>query len=209
MAVATESIVMTAIVRPIAILALPPDRKRGSMAMGWFIATEAMLFVSLFFAYFYLGRKAQYWPPDEPPKLPLALTMLTVLLASSAVLEWAKHALRRGNALRCRLGVAGTIALGLAFIGLQAAEYGDHLKTLTPSTDAYGSIFYTITSIHGLHVILGMLMLAFALAMPRFEPRTKLPYHPFHNASMYWHFVDAVWVIIVAILYVLPRLYRG
>lgn len=188
------------------ICALPWDAERGTIAMRWFVATEAMLFVALYFAYFYLSRGQATWPPDPPPKLPLALAMLAILLASSGTMEWAKWQLRRGEERRCRLGVVVTLLLGIAFIALQVTEYRDHLRTLTPRSDAYGSIFYTITSIHGLHVIIGMLMLAFVAALPRLEPRSRLPYHPFRNAALYWHFVDAVWVTVVAVLYLLPRL---
>jgi len=193
---------------PVRIDALPWDDRRGTMAMWWFITTEAALFVALFFGYFYLGKGNSAWPPDEPPKLPLALGMLGVLLASSGALEWAKWNLRRGREALCRAGVLGTVVLGIVFVGLQVLEYRDHLRKLTPSSDAYGSIFYTITSVHGLHVIVGLLMLLFVLAMPRLEPRQRLPYRPFHNGSLYWHFVDSVWVLIVAVLYVLPRFYR-
>jgi heme/copper-type cytochrome/quinol oxidase subunit 3 len=80
-----------------------------------------------------------------------------------------------------------------------------HLQTLAPATDAYSSIFYTITAIHGLHIVLGLGMLAYVLILPGGRPRS--PYrHAVHNVGLYWHFVDAVWVIIVAVLYVLPHL---
>jgi len=188
---------------------LPWDVRRGSQAIGWFILTEAMLFVAMFFSYFYLARNAATWPPDAPPKLPLALLMLVILLSSSATLEKAKWHLRRHAETAARWWVAGTILLGIVFLGVQVLEYRDHLRSLRPTSDAYGSIFYTITTIHGLHVVLGLLMLLFVLALPRLEPRTRLPYHPFHNASLYWHFVDAVWVLIVFCLYLLPRLRLG
>ncbi|HEX6397549.1 MAG TPA: hypothetical protein VFZ95_09010, partial [Steroidobacteraceae bacterium] len=67
----------------------PPrfDESRGSHTMSWLIVTEAMLFVSMFFAYFMLGSMNAHWPMDPPPKLKLALWMLAVLLVSSGVLE--------------------------------------------------------------------------------------------------------------------------
>jgi len=180
------------------------DDRRGTGGMLLFITTEAFLFVTLFFAYFYLAHAAPHWPP-KPPKLTLALIMLGVLLTSSAVLYVGERRVRAGAQGSARLAVGGTIALGLGFLVLQGFEYRKRLKELRPTTDAYGSIFYTLTSIHGLHVTLGLLMLGWVLLLPRLEPMHRPPHRPLHNAALYWHFVDVVWVLIVAVLYLLPR----
>jgi len=79
------------------IQALPWDNRRGTVSMVLFIVTEAMLFVALFFAYFYLGRGQPHWPMDAPPKLTLALAMLVVLVTSSVVLQWGENVSRRGR----------------------------------------------------------------------------------------------------------------
>jgi heme/copper-type cytochrome/quinol oxidase subunit 3 len=173
--------------------------------MSLFIVTEGMLFVALFFAYFYLARGQRHWPMDPPPKLTLALIMLAVLLASSVILQWGENVSRRGRTAAARGALAVTVVLGLVFLGLQAFEYRDHLRTLLPTTDAYGSIFYTITSIHGAHVVLGLSLLLYTLVLPRLEPTDRPPHRPLHNASLYWHFVDGVWIVIVALLYLLPH----
>jgi heme/copper-type cytochrome/quinol oxidase subunit 3 len=185
------------------------DTSRGTWAMGLFIVTEAMLFLMLFFTYYYLGHSAPKWPP-EPPKLPFALVMLVVLVSSSVVLHSGELASRKHQFGRARAAVAGTILLGMAFVVLQAFEYADHLTHLRPSTDAYGSIFYTITSIHGAHVVLGLLMLGYVLLLPveHMAGAHKPPHHALKNASMYWHFVDAIWLLIVGLLYVLPNVTR-
>ena len=181
------------------------DEHRGIQSMYWFIVTEAMLFVSLFFSYFMLRDQNPQWPMDEPPKLGLALTMLVVLLASSAVLEWGRRKAKAGDEGTARLAVLITLLLGIVFLVLQGFEYHEHLKTLRPTDDAYASLFYTITSVHGLHLALGILMLGYVVALPSLEA-PKPPHRALHNASFYWHFVDAVWVVIVALLYVLPNL---
>ena len=171
--------------------------------MVMFILTEATLFVFLFFTYFYLGHIARGpWPP-EPPKLTLALTMLVLLLASSVVLHLGERAEKAGRTARARMAVAITIAMGLGFIVLQVLEYREHLKTVTPTADAYGSIFYTITSFHGAHLVLGLLMLLYALALPEIGPARKPPHRSLHNASLYWHFVDAVWLFLWPIFYLI------
>ena len=188
---------------------LPWDNRRGTVSMVLFIVTEAMLFVALFFAYFYLGRGQPHWPMDAPPKLTLALAMLVVLVTSSVVLQWGENVSRRGRERAARAALGITILLGLVFVGLQVLEYREHLRTLLPTTDAYGSMFYTITSIHGVHVMLGLLMLAYVLVLPKLEPTGKPPHRPLHNASLYWHFVDGAWVFIVVLWYVLPNIQRS
>jgi heme/copper-type cytochrome/quinol oxidase subunit 3 len=188
------------------IASLPWDAKRGSASMVLFILTEAMLFVSLFFGYFYLGAWNDRWPLDELPKLKLATVMLALLIASSVVLYFGEEASKKGRSGRARLLLAATIAMGLVFMVLQVFETKDHLRTLLPTTDAYGSIFYTITSLHALHLLLGLAMLGYTLLLPDLEGRVRPPHRPYHNAALYWHFVDVIWVWVVLLLYYLPHL---
>lgn len=182
------------------------DRHRGTSAMKLTITTEAMLFVVLFFGYFFLSKGDPYWLTEEPPKLTLAFIMLGILAGSSIVLMVGEHASKRGRFGLARAMIACTIVLGAVFIAVQVYEYRDHLKHLSPQHDAYGSMFYTITSIHGLHVCVGLLILSYVLFLPKLEPEEEMPFRPLHNAGMYWHFVDTVWIFIVALLYVLPNL---
>ena len=66
-------------------------------------------------------------------------------------------------------------------------------------------MFYTITTFHAAHVLAGLLMLSYVLFIPRYAPAAETPYRPYHVASLYWHFVDIVWLFIVAILYLIPN----
>jgi heme/copper-type cytochrome/quinol oxidase subunit 3 len=199
---------MTAAPRAALAPTLPLDRTRGTNGMWLFIISEATLFLLLFFSYFYLARNQPRWPMDEPPKLLLASIMLVVLLVSSGVLYLGEEAAKQGRMLTARLWVLGTVVLAVAFLVIQGFEYADHLKTLKPTTNAYGSIFYTITSFHAAHLLLGLAMLVYVLLIPELEHTDKPPHRPLHNAAMYWHFVDAVWVVIVGVLYVTPRFLR-
>jgi heme/copper-type cytochrome/quinol oxidase subunit 3 len=194
-------------------LAMPPTtiprqivHDRGTWAMLMFIATEAMLFVSLFFAYYYLGHRQPRWPP-APPAYSLALVMLAILAASSVVLHWGERQLRHGLPARARAATIGTVLLGVVFVAVQAKEYANHLREFQPTTDVYGSIFYTITSIHAAHVLLGMAMLIYVLLLPEIGPARRPPHSPLRNASLYWHFVDAVWFVIVGLLYLAPQVW--
>ena len=184
---------------------LPIDDSRGTFGVKLFIASEALLFVSLFFAYFYLGHRHQEWPTDMP-KLTKALVMTAILVTSSVVLHLAEKRIKEHERGQGRALLGLTIVLAFAFLAVQVSEYEEHLKKLTPRSDSYGSIFYTLTSFHAAHLLLGLGMLLFVFFLPRLEPREHAPHKPLHNASLYWHFVDVVWLFIVGLLYVLPHL---
>jgi heme/copper-type cytochrome/quinol oxidase subunit 3 len=183
------------------------DDRRGTFGMALFITTEAMLFVMMFFTYFYLGEGTQRWQVEEPPKLHYAIPMLVILLSSSAILFWGEQQVKKQRLGAGKLAMGLTILLGLIFLGFNYLDFSERLLKLTPRSDAYGSIFFTITSLHGLHVCVGLLMLLFVFFMRRWEPAQHPPHRPYHNVAMYWHFVDVVWVFIVAILYVAPNVY--
>jgi heme/copper-type cytochrome/quinol oxidase subunit 3 len=183
------------------------EQGRGRWGMGLFILTEAALFADLFFAYFYLGTSHPTWPPD-PPKLLFASVLTVMLVASSAVLFLADSAMRRGRTGTATAAVAMTLLLGVGFVGIQALEYRDHLRTLQPTESSYGSIFYTITSFHGAHVLIGLLLLGFVLAQMISGKVSPAHHQPLRNASWYWHFVDVVWLAVFFILYVSPRIYQ-
>jgi heme/copper-type cytochrome/quinol oxidase subunit 3 len=182
---------------------LPLDEKRGTWAVALAIVTEALLFVSLFFAYFFVGRRHRP-RPAQPPKVVLAIVMLAILLASSGTVWAAERSLLRGSRRGGRALLMATIALGMVFVAVQILEYRSGLQELLPTTDAYGSLFYVITSFHGLHVIVGLLMLGFVALLPNLEP-DRSPHRPLHNVALYWHFVDVVWIFVVGFLYLLPR----
>lgn len=186
------------------------DEKRGTQSVAWLIVTEALLFVSLFFAYFLLADNNPVWPMDAPPKVKLALIMLGVLLISSGCVEMARHFAKQSRNGMTRTALGAAALLGGAFLWVQTLEYRERLGSVTPTTDAYGSIFYTITSIHGLHVLVGLLMLVYVACLPRPGPGSDRPPHrPLHAAALYWHFVDAMWIFIVMLLYLLPRWQGG
>ena len=184
------------------------DDRRGTWAMVMFILTEATLFVFLFFTYYYIAYNWKGPYPPQPPRLTLAFVMLVLLLASSAVLYAGERAEKAGRTALARLFVGATVLMGLVFLGIQTVEYRNHLKDLKPTTDAYGSIFYTITSFHAAHLILGLLMLVYVLVLPEIGPGRKPPHRGLHNAALYWHFVDVVWLVVVGLLYVVPNIRR-
>jgi cytochrome c oxidase subunit 3 len=183
---------------------LPIDDCRGIHGMLCVILTEMSLFVCLFSAYFYLGIDKNRWAADQPPKLMYALIMLVVLLSSSAVLHWGERQVSRQRYEAARIALVLTVGIGLVFMALQGLEYKDHWKTLTPYSDSYGSIFYALTTFHAAHVIVGLMLLSYVAFLPRYGPLAA-PFRPYKVVSLYWHFVDIVWIFIVLILYVIPH----
>lgn len=181
------------------------DDTRGEFATWLFIASEAMLFVLLFFAYYYTARGGARWLVEEPPSLRFALPMLGILLLSSAVLFYGEQQVKKMRHSRAMHALGVTILLGCVFLGLSYFDYRSHLQHLWPTSNAYGSIHYTITSVHLAHLTLGLFMLVFVLALPRVEPADRPPHKPYRCAALYWHFVDTVWVFIVTLLYVVPH----
>jgi cytochrome c oxidase subunit I+III len=180
------------------------DERRGSWGMKWFIASEAMIFACLFFAYYYLAAQNAMWPLDKAPKWHYAVVMLGVLIASSAVVYAGERFYKQGRYALARLAVGGGFALGCVFVVLSLIDYRSELRELLPTEDAYGSIFYTIISFHFAHLVGGLALLLFVLIQPRLKT-TKPPHSALHNAALYWHFVDVVWVLIVFLFYLLPH----
>lgn len=185
--------------------AWPIEANRGVYAVTMVILTEGTLFICLFASYYFLGADKNRWAIDHPPKLLKAFIMLAILAASSLVIMWGERLIEQKKYRRARWAVVTTIVMGLVFLAVQASEYMDHWKTLTPQTDSYGSIFYTITTFHAAHVIMGLLMLCYLAILPSYGPTQTPPHRPYRVVALYWHFVDVIWFFVVLLLYVIPH----
>ena len=183
----------------------PVEINRGIYAVYCLIATEASLFAAFFASYYFLGTNKYRWSIDTPPKLPLAFIMLAILAGSSLVMIWGERMVKQRRFGLARAAVATTVLMGLVFLTVQSFEYLDHWKTLTPFTDSYGSIFYTITTFHAAHVVMGILMLCYLGILPSFGPSRLSPHRAYRVVSLYWHFVDIIWFFVVLLLYVIPH----
>ncbi len=189
-----------------------PVEVAGVAAPGWWgmvllITTEATLFTLLVFSYFYLRYLSPQWPPGgiEAPKLTRPIIATVILLSSSAPMVWAETGIKRGNQWRLRFGLLASFVLGVVFLLLQVWEYHD--ETFGPQTLAYGSLFFTITGVHGLHVLGGLGMNAVVQIRAWKGQFTRQRHLAVQNAALYWHFVDAVWIVIFASLYISPHLH--
>jgi len=168
------------------------------------VATEAALFFFLLYSYFYMATHSSVWPPEGPPDLKLALPNTALLLASSATMWWAESGIRAGRSARLRIGLVITIVLGAVFAAVQGLEWSQ--KPFGPATDAYGSLFFTITGFHGAHVIVGLIILAYILLRASLGHFTAERHLAVSTAAIYWHFVDVVWLFVFTSLFLTPRL---
>jgi heme/copper-type cytochrome/quinol oxidase subunit 3 len=179
--------------------------------MVLFIGVEATLFTLLLVSYFYLRfRSGPVWPPDgiENPKLKLVLIMTAILWSSSYPVHMAHHSIKKGDSKKLKVYLAIGFVLGAVFLALQLGkEYPDIARhEFTPRTDAYGSLFFTITGLHGAHVFVGLLMSAW-VQMRAWQGAFDRHHHvSVQNFTMYWHFVDIVWLFVLTTLYLSPQL---
>jgi cytochrome c oxidase subunit 3 len=187
-------------------VASPPALSPLGVGVVVWLASELMFFAGLFAAYFTLRSvNSGTWPPDgvELDTLRAALATL-VLVASSVTMHLAVHAVRHrqdvADTRRALAWLAITLVLGAAFLVNLVAEYAEASFQL--DDNAYGSIYYLMTGFHGLHVLGGLLFMA--AVMWTLRGRTEVPVHAtVEVCSYYWHFVDVVWVVMFATIFLL------
>ncbi|MFS0788678.1 cytochrome aa3 quinol oxidase subunit III [Shouchella sp. 1P09AA] len=179
---------------------------RNNILGFWiFIGAEFALFSTLFAAYFVLiDRTAGDIGGADLFSLPLVLVMTFILLTSSFTCGLAIHEMRAGRLKRTLWWIGITLLLGLGFIGLEIYEFFEYVhEGATISTSAFWSAFFVLLGTHGLHVLFGiiwMMVLAYQLIKHGLNPKTT---SKFFIASLYWHFLDVIWVLIFTGVYLL------
>ncbi len=172
------------------------------MGVTLFLISEAFLFGSLFWTYYYLRADSQTWPPAGVElDIGLATVNTVILLLSSGTAWWAVRAIRKGSVNGLAFGLAATLLLGSAFLGITGWEWTH--ETFRPWTHAYGSIFYTLTGFHALHVFLGVLLMLFLLIRTVRHRFSSQQFVPVDAGSIYWHFVDFIWLIVFSTLFII------
>ena len=176
------------------------------VGMVGLIVAEASLFAVFVVAYLYdLGKSLGGPSPREVLSVPVVGTVC--LLSSSVTVALAVRALGRGAVQRCGAWLLATVLLAVVFLTGTAAEWLRLItrEGLTIGTNLFGTTFYALVGLHASHVIVGLVMLtlisvfAFVRALrPAHVERVEL-------VSWYWHFVDAVWVIVLTVVYVIGR----
>ena len=188
-----------------------PDTGLYNAKLGiWlFLASEVMLFGALFSSYVLLRTGAPTWPLGrEILNVPLATLNTVILIASSVtmVLSWAALKLNDFQKYRRYMGL--TLLAGVGFLVVKAIEYGSkftHEPPLLPSNNTFLAIYFTLTGLHGLHVIGGMVVNGYfwgpGAKMWKTQPERFA--NRIEVAGLYWHFVDLVWIFLFPTLYLL------
>lgn len=184
-----------------------PVQRNIRFAMGLFILSEVMFFFGFFWSYFHFSLSPSIWigcvwPPAHIEVIPynrLPLLNSVLLVVSGITLTASHKAIVLGSFIRTRRFLFLTIVLGLIFVFCQWLEY--NLAQFSFSDSVFGSIFYLMTGFHGLHVIVGLLMLSvcyFRLIRWHF---TREHHVGFLCSIWYWHFVDVVWLMLYLFVY--------
>ena len=175
----------------------------ATLGMLLFIASEIMVFGSFFTAYFFIRVvNNAAWPPagDELPKF-VAGVNTAILVTSSFTMHWATQSIKRGNRAGLQAGMVLTLALGLCFLLTQAREYSR--VGFAPHDNAFGTVFYGLTGLHGAHVVIGLTLLTMVTIRSfrgHFSPEH---HHGVEIPGIYWHFVDVMWIIVYTTVYIL------
>ncbi|MFN2608924.1 MAG: heme-copper oxidase subunit III [Acidimicrobiales bacterium] len=187
-----------------------PATRRSYPTAWWgmavLIMTEAMVFVILLAAYFFLRAAAKEWPIGgiEVPKLRLSVPFSFVLWGSSLPIFWAEAGIRKGNVGALKAGVLISFLMGLSFLAYTLYDFHDlHFGW---RDNAYGSIYYTIVGLHALHVVIGLGMNLVVQAKARLGRYDHGHYASAEVFFLYWHFVDVVWLFVFPSLFLSPHL---
>ncbi|MFH5798330.1 heme-copper oxidase subunit III [Haladaptatus sp. CMAA 1911] len=172
--------------------------------MVTFLFTDLGTFGAVFTYYFFV--RAGTWPPTELPDVLTSLLLVntTILVLSSFTLHFSHIALRKGKRNRFLALLGVTVVLGVGFVAGQAYEYYDFIvgEGFSLTSGLFGSAFYGLTGLHGLHVTLGVILLFVLLGRALRGQYDSERDTSVSTVSMYWHFVDAVWIFLVVVLYV-------
>ena len=177
----------------------------GKLGIWLFLASEVMLFGALFSTYIILRVGATEWPHGEL-NIPLGAINTVILISSSVTMVMAWASLKMNEWGKHRLYLLATFVLAAVFLVNKYFEYSAHLAIGEgPSHTTFLAIYFTMTGLHGLHILGGMIVMAYFLG-----PGAKLwKTNPDQFANrieytgLYWHFVDLVWIFLFPVLYLL------
>jgi cytochrome c oxidase subunit 3 len=176
------------------------------LGMLLFITSEVMFFSGLFAAYFSTRAANQPWPPEAFSELldPLGLILVAtiILILSSFTCQFAVWSIRKGDRTGFIRNISITFVLGIIFLIMQAYDYSILFgEGMTLGSGPFGTTYYTLTGFHGAHVFGGVLMLGVVLYRGLAGQFSAKHHDAVEAVSLYWHFVDVVWILLFSILY--------
>jgi heme/copper-type cytochrome/quinol oxidase subunit 3 len=190
--------------------AIRPDTGlyNGKFGIWLFLASEVLLFGALFSTYIFLRTAAPVWPPEGTPPLQVSIGMINtfVLIASSVTMVMSWAALKENRFGLAKRYLWATLLLALLFMVFKTIEYyGKFSHHAYPSTNTFLAIYFTLTGLHGLHVLGGIVVIGFLVGpgktMWQSDPERYT--NRIEITGLYWHFVDLVWIFLFPVLYLL------
>jgi heme/copper-type cytochrome/quinol oxidase subunit 3 len=175
------------------------------MGTWLFLASEVMLFGALFSTYVILRTGNPDWV-QHPMNVPLATLNTMILISSSVTVIMSWVSLRLKNFARFRMYLAATLLLAGGFMVVKAIEYNQEFSQgLFPWSDNYMGIYFTLTGLHGLHVLGGMVVFGYLLGpgVKMWKTAPEQYINRIECVGLYWHFVDLVWIFLFPSLYLL------
>jgi cytochrome c oxidase subunit III len=170
--------------------------------MVLFLTSELMFFAGLFAAYFTLRTIAAEWPPpDVELDMPLTIAATVMLTASSLSMHAGLTRLRSGGQSRMRLWVGVTFLLGSAFLAVKLYEFAT--ASFGIASHAYGSLWFTILGVHGIHLLVGLALLGVLVSRAARGAYERGETAGADAIGYYWHFVDVLWLAIFATIYLI------
>src|SRR3984957_12552911 len=173
-----------------------------------FLISDCVLFSSFIFAYLYLRNSGQGWPPPGINRLDVAFAALNsvILFGSGATMHYALENWKHGNFNKYAGFLVATIVLGALFLGGQGYEYTtlyfrEHVSWA--GSGIFGASFFTLTGMHGFHVFVGVWYLIILLLQSVNGVYTKDKFFGITAGTLYWHFVDVIWVVLFSIFYLI------
>lgn len=182
-------------------------KDKGKLLILFFIGSEAFFFIALIIAYIYFHNSTQTTNLISQNLDVKTTGIFTIcLVLSSFSMIWAKRSFAKENIRNYKIGLAITIILGIVFLIGQTKEYiGLYDKQLTMSSSVFGSSFFTLTGFHGLHVLIGVIVLLILFALSSGKMKVVAA-SGMGGIDVYWHFVDIVWIFVFFSVYILPLL---
>jgi heme/copper-type cytochrome/quinol oxidase subunit 3 len=179
----------------------------GKLAIWLFLASEVMLFGALFASYIMLRVGSSDWPPGTTYlDVRMATINTIVLITSSVTMVMAWASLMRRNYRTYQLYMLATVGLGLCFMVVKYFEYSAKFHHhYFPSTHNFLAIYFTLTGLHGLHVLGGMVVNGYFALFGRklWEKNPQWLTNRVEHSGLFWHFVDLVWIFLFPVLYLL------
>jgi len=179
----------------------------AKLGVWLFLASEVMLFATLFTTYIVLRMGATSWPWGwDALNVPLATLNTAILISSSVTIVMAYAKAYDKNVGGFRFWMLMTLLLSFGFLVVKAFEYGHEFALgIGPSTSVFYAVYFTMTGLHGIHIIGGIIVNSALLYMSYCQEDWE---HPLflgrvEGAGLYWHFVDIVWIFLFPALYLL------